>query len=167
MSLKSKKTLVEVVIGLLLAIGYLVYALSPVAPLMEETNRWAIMMLATMGIGVGAMILTEVAFNVGYVVVLAHRKQHEPKEKQEIKEEIEQSVEVAFKEDEMDKQISFKIHFVAMGIIGTALIVALFLIAFNIPLMICMNVVFASCVAGMLVDAILKIVLSEKGLRLN
>ena len=166
MALKSKKTLFQVVLGLGLGIGYLVYALSGAAPAVADIKGWAVAMLIVIAIGVGTMIVSEIIFHIVISAGVAIKEEMKGnKDKKDIDNKIRVANNCMEKEDEMDKSINLKANYVNSGFVGTGIFAALITLACGVTGMVAMHIVLGACVLGSIVDGVCKIFFYEKGIK--
>ena len=166
MALKSKKTLVQLISGLGVVIGYLIYALSSAAPAVADTKGWAIVVLVTLVIGIGAMIAIEIVFHIVISASIATKEELKGnKDKKDIEGKIRAAAKCIDKEDEMDKKINLKANQINLSIIGTGLVAALIALACGAAGIVAMHIVLGACVLGSMSDGICKIFCYEKGIK--
>ncbi|MDR0849878.1 MAG: hypothetical protein LBN07_00120 [Christensenellaceae bacterium] len=157
MSFKSKKIITELVAGLGMLAGYLIYSLSSSAPGVEDLKGWAILILIALGIGIGVCIVVEIAFHVVVHIRVNIR------ERGKDKKEIERIVKSEMSEDEMDKSIDNKSNRMGYGITGLGIIVALIVLACGVGPVIALHVILGACFLSAVCQGIFAVVCYEKG----
>jgi len=159
MTFKSKQTLVSILGGIALTVGYTFYAFSSKAPQSDDLKSWAIAMLTTIGIGIAAIIVVQILFHIASAIAIAVKKRTKDDET------IKRIMSSATKEDELDKLIALKASHVSFSIIGIGFVAALFSLAFGVLPVVALHIIFGSSMLGCLIDGIVSIFYYEKGIR--
>lgn len=155
MTYNSKRTISSMSAGLILVIAYLFYALGGSAPGPEDLKSWAIHMLIFIGIGIGALIVIQIAFHIVFAVSIAVR---------EGEGAVEREIASHTLEDERDKLISLKASHIGHICMGIGLLAALACLALGIPAVAALHVLLGSCALGTLVDGGVSVYLYERGM---
>ena len=157
MTYNSKRTLVSMVMGIILVIAYIFYALGAKAPAQDNLSAWAMLMLTFIGIGVVGVIVIQILFNVLFAVGIAVKNQ--PCEDKE----VERIVSATMVEDERDKLISLKSTHVGSICAGLGILTCLIVLALGHSALTGLHVVLAATVIGSLSEGIASIFLYERG----
>ena len=167
MSTKSKKTLMEVLLGLALGVGYLIFALGSKAPAVEDTAGWAIAMLIALGIGIVAVVIAEILFHIMLSIVITAKTKANNKDadNKDIGKQVESAVKDFTKEDEMDKLIDLKANKFAISFSGAGFLAALIVLACGVGAVVAMQIMLGACLVGALAEGIYKIVCNELGVK--
>lgn len=159
MSYKSKRTITSMSAGVLLCVGYLIYALGSRAPEAGNLKGWAALMLAFIGISVGALIVIQILFHIGYSIGVAVKEQNRQDK------EVERIVASAMVEDEMEKTISLKSSHIGYICCGGGFLVMLVALAIGISAVVALHILFGSFLLGSLAEGGFSIYLYESGVR--
>ena len=160
MSYKSKRTIASIVVGIVLIIIYIIFAMKKNVPGAESPDTlrsWAILMLIFLGIGIVASIIVQIIFAIGYSIGVA------VKESDKNDKEVERIIESSMFEDEMDKMITLKSEYVGFVIVGIGFVTALITLAAGMSAVFALNITFASFAVGSLASGIASIVGYERG----
>ena len=159
MSYSSKRTISNVVAGLLLVAAYIIYASGSNAPAPEDLKSWATAMLVFIGIGVGAIIVIQIAFHVFLAIRIAVKEEERDSKK------IERIIESTMVEDEREKLIGLKsarVGYICAGAGAMAMLIAL---AAGVSAVMALQLLFGSSAAGSIVEGIVSVYFYEKGVR--
>jgi len=158
MSFKSKRTLVTLITGIGLAVGYSTYALGRHAPAAGDIGAWALAMLVFIGGAILASIIIQIAFHIIYSVGVAVRE----RTREDV--EVERIIVSDTAEDELDKLIGLKSSRAGYVCTGLGFVVALAALAFlDTSTVAALHVVMGACFAGALLEGCVSIRLYEKG----
>ena len=160
MSYQEKRTITNIISGVLVLTAYGIYVLgkyqSHMASL-DDLRFCGITMLIFIGAGAAAMIVTQILFHVALSIGIAAKKR-DCDEK-----EIEKEIEYTVVEDEMDKLIDLKAMRVGFIIGGAGFIAALVSAALNFPVAVMLNIIFLSFSMGTLAEGVLSLHYYRKG----
>ncbi|MCL2023735.1 MAG: hypothetical protein FWG82_05125 [Oscillospiraceae bacterium] len=157
MSYNSKKTVVSMATGILLAVIYIIYALGDRAPAPDDVKAWAVAMLIFIGIGVTAMIVIMVLFHIAFAIGIAV-KENDCDDK-----EVERIVKSSMVEDERDKLIERKSTHIEHTFVGMGLIAALIALACAMSIVAAVHIMLGATIGGMLIGGCQNIYYHERG----
>ena len=158
MMLKSKMTVVGMIVATVLVTGYLLYAMSDNAPAADDLKGWATLILIFIGISVIAHIVTQIIAHIVFAASVA------VKEKDKDERTIERMIESEVAEDEMDERITLKSSHVGYGCVGVGFVLTLLALAFfNVTVSVMLNILLMVFFIAMVVDGAVSIYLYEKG----
>ena len=157
MTYKSKRTLTSMTTGLLLLIGYFIYATGNQAPAAEDLRGWAILMLSFIGISVVASIVIQILFHILFSVGIAIGQEGTDDK------EVERMISSAMVEDEMDKAISLRSSHVGYICAGVGFVAGLAGLALNLLPVLVLHIMFVFFAVGSLVEGGISIYLYERG----
>ena len=158
MTFKSKRTLVSMMAGVVLAIAYIVHALGKNAPSREDLSMWALTLLVFIGISVLTMIVIQILFHVLYSVGVA------VKERSRDDSEVERIIASEAAEDELDQIIALKASHAGYLFTGLGFIAALAWLAFwGASAVAALHIMFAAIFIGTFVEGCLSIRFYERG----
>jgi hypothetical protein len=152
MSYQEKKTIANLVAGILVLIAYCVHAISKyqagtVGP--DDLKSWAGIMLIFTGIGIAVAIVMNIVFHIILAVMGEIRKEKTIDER----------------EDEMDKLISLKSLRIGYAVGGAGFIASLLSLVLNCPAAVMINILFLSFGMASLVEGFLRLYFYRKGVR--
>ena len=153
----SKKTIVNIVAGAVLAVAYLVFALGSSAPETENLKGWAVAILVLVGSGVASQIVIQVIFHIVYSASIA------AKEAGLNDEEIMRVVSSEMADDEMDKLINLKSAHIGYICVGIGFVTALVMIALGHPVIYALHALLGSFLTGSLAESCVTVYLYERG----
>lgn len=162
MSYQEKKTIANIVSGVLVLAAYIIYALGRLqagTADLGDLKFWAITMLIFIGIGIGVAIVIQILFHILFAISVAVQ------ERGRDDKEIEKTIERSTVEDEMDKLIELKSMRVAFIFAGVGFVAGLILLALDSPPAVMLNVLFLSCSAGSLSEGFLGLHYYRKGVK--
>ena len=159
MSLKSKRTVVSIAAGIAALIAYIIYALSGGAPGAEDLKAWAIVMIVSLGIAIGAQIVVQIVFHIAAAIGISI------KERDESGKTAERIIKSEMAEDERDKQITLKASHIGYSCAGAGFVAALIALACGASAVTALHILLGAGFAATLVDAVMSIILYEKGQR--
>ena len=162
MSYQEKRTIVNIVFGVLILAAYCVYVFGAyqahvAAP--DDLKFFAAAMLKFIGIGVVVTIVVQVIFHILLSVAIA------VKERDHDGKKIEKAVEAAVVEDEMDKLIGHKSARFGYAIAGAGFIASLITLMLDYPAALMLNIIFLSFGAGSLAEGALSLYYYRAGIR--
>lgn len=157
MTLKSKGTIVSLVMGAAVLAGYIVLALSKVAPAADDLKRWAIFIIGCIGISVGIQVVTQVFFQIFAGARIA------AKEGEKDKKKILRIISSEMAEDERDKKITLKTSHIGYGCVGIGFILALIALACGARVVVVLHILLGACFVAALIEGIISIYMYEKG----
>ena len=160
MSYNSKKTIVSMVAGIILAVTYIIYALGKSAPASEDLKGWAIVMLVFIGIGVAAVIVIMILFHIAFAIGVAVKEKmqgHEPDEN------VERIMKSSMIEDERDKLIERKSDRVEHTFAGIGFVGMLIALACGASVVIALHMALGATSLGMMVGGCVNIYYHERG----
>jgi len=162
MSYSSKRTITSMAAGLLLIIAYAIYALGSHAPAHEDLKSWAVVMLVFIGIGIVTTIVIMILFHIAFAIGVA-AKEHFQGRKPE--ENVERIMKSSMVEDEREKLIALKSSRIGYICAGVGFVAALVALAFGMPAVIALHIMFGSCAIGSLIEGCVGVYLHERGVR--
>ncbi len=157
MSYNSKRTIASIIGGVFLIIAYIIYALGEHSPTPEDLKSWAIAILVFIGIGVITIIVIQIIFHIATAIVIAVKEEEHNDEKNE------NHVSSLMVEDERDKLINLKSAHIGYLFVGIGFILALFNLAFNMPSVFALHILFGSFAIGSIIEGIATVYFYEKG----
>ena len=158
MSFNSKRIIVGMGVGVVMLISYLFFALGTKAPALNDVRAWALAMLMFIGISVLVMIVVQILFHIAYSIGIAIQQRHQGDEK------VERIISATIAEDERDKQISLMSMRIGYRISGFGSLLVLGVLAFGLPMVLALHLVFGMCFLGNFVEGIAGVVYHEKGI---
>ena len=157
MSYKSKRNLVNMIAGVLLIIGYTIYALGMASPAPDDLKRWAVTMLIFIGTSVAVMIVIQILFHIGLAIGIA------VKEKENDDKRVERIIESSMYEDERDKLINLKSSHIGNVCAGVGFVAGLIALALGISAVVALHVIAGAFAVGSIIEGCVNIFLDERG----
>ena len=158
MMIKSKMTIVNITVAVVLMIGYLIYIGGGNAPAADDTREWAKLILIFIGISVVAQIISHIVSQAVFAASVA------AKEKDNDKKAIQRIIRSETAEDEMDEDITLRSSHVGYGVAGVGFIAMLVaMVFFDMSAMLMLNVMLIVFFVSSLIDSSVSIVLRETG----
>lgn len=157
MAYNTKRTIVSIVAGVILAVAYLIYAMGSGAPETDDLKRWAVAILIFIGIGVVLQIVIQIILQIVYSVSTAVRETGIDDK------EIERIVSSEMYDDEMDKLINLKSAHIGYILVGVGFIAALIVIATGCPVIYALHILFGSYLASSVAEGLVAAYLYERG----
>lgn len=157
MTLKSKKNITSMAMGILSLVAYLIYALGNSAPPAGDLKAWASAILIFVGISVAAQIVAQIVFHIAVAVGIAVR------EREKDGKIVERIIKSEMSEDERDKGIIQKASHFGYICVGTGFAAALTALALGALAVTALHILLAACFAAGLAEGIVNICLYEKG----
>ena len=165
MPYKIKRTIIALVSGVLLLIGYSVFAIGKVnsgAASLDDAKFWATTILLVIGIAIVAMIIIQIVFHIVLSVAAAVNEQIKTGQCDDKK--VERSIELEMVEDEMDKLIELKSTKIGFTIVGIGFVAALGSMALGWQPGVMLNILFGSFAVGSMIEAVAQIHYYRKGI---
>jgi len=159
MSYSSKRSIVSIIAGVILAAAYIIYALGQNAPAPEDLKSWAILMLIFIGIGVGAMVVIQIVFHIALAIGITI------KDPEQNSDRAEREIESMAVEDERQKLIDLKVGKIGYICIGIGFVAMLVALAFDITAVCALHIMLGAVVLGSITEGITGIYYNEKGVR--
>jgi hypothetical protein len=159
MSYHSKRTIANIVAGILLIAAYVIYALGSHASSPDNLKSWAIMMLVFIGIGVGIAIVIQIIFHIALAVGIAVKEQGCDDKK------VNRILSASMVEDEREKLISLKAARVGYICAGTGSVTALLALAFGVSIVAALHIMLGAFASGSIVEGVVSVYFHEKGVR--
>ncbi|MDR3107410.1 MAG: hypothetical protein LBU05_04330 [Bifidobacteriaceae bacterium] len=159
MSFSSQRTLASLVAGAGLLAAYTVYAFGAGLVWSPDLKRVAVAMLVFIGIGVGAVIVVQIAFHVFAAVRAAVREGHSDDDR------IERWLSSSMVEDEMHKLVSLKASQAAAVGAGAGMIALLAALAWGASPAFGLHLMLWCCGVGSLVEGVIAIWFHQHGVR--
>lgn len=157
MTLKSKRNIMSMAMGVLTFVAYLIYALGNSAPHAEDLKAWAIVMLVFIGISIAVQIVAQIAFHIAVAVGIA------AKEREKDGKAVERIIKSEMTEDERDRRINQKSSHIGYICVGIGFVAALIALAFGALAVAALHILLAACFAAGLTEGIVNVCLYEKG----
>jgi hypothetical protein len=158
MSYQVKKTLISLFGSLIIVILYITNIL-PQIGVLTDLSAWAKIMLVFIGLGAGLMIIIHILFHILLSVGIAIHERHKDEKA------IEKTIENEMIEDEMTKLIELKSVNVGYIIISIGFVSGLILLALNYNMVLVLNVMYLSFYLGSIIEALVNIYFSLRGVR--
>jgi hypothetical protein len=169
MNYHEKKTIVTSIVGLAVSLSYLLFAIIKYNEGSAESltlKFWASKILIFVGIGVIAIIVVLILFNIFYSIYLAYKLKTENPEltDKEIENQISQIVKTNTLEDEMAKLIELKSTRIGFAIAGFGFILALVSLLLNFSPVIMLNILFLSFSLGSALEGFVQLYYYKRGI---
>ena len=146
------------IMGVLLAAAYIIYALSDSSPAPDDLKSWAAAMLVFIGIGVAAAIVIQIIFHIALSIGIA------VKEREQDEKTVERIIASTVVEDERDKLISLKSAHIGYIFAGLGFVAALVALAFGTQFVTALHILFGTFSSGSLVEGIVSVYFYERGI---
>ena len=159
MSYGSKKTIASMAAGILLFIGYTLYALRKQAQGMGGIAAWATTILAFIGISIAAVIVIQILF---HILLAAGTAAKQPGSSDK---EIGKALEITMAEDEMDRLISLKSERIGYICAGLGFIGVLLSLSLGASPVFALHLLLGAFGAGSLLEGGVSVYLYERGVR--
>jgi len=158
MLLKSKKTVISMVVAAVLFIGYVIYALSNSAPAGDDLSGWAFLILVFIAICVVAEIIVHIVAGAIFSASLS------AKERTVDRRTIKRMILSDMNEDEMDERITLRSSHVGYGVVGVGFVLTLIAVAFfDISAALVLNLILAWFFLSQIANSCLSVCLYEMG----
>ena len=158
MTFKSKRKIMAIIIGLMVWVFYIVFALSAQAPAVDDVSAWAIVILKFIGITVGVAIISQILFHVAYAIGVA------AKERDQDDKQVERIISSTVVEDEMDKAVELKSSAVGYVCMGVGFVIMLFALATRLPFVWALHIQLGAIMLASVIEGIVSIYLYERGI---
>jgi len=170
MNYHEKKTIVTSVMGIIVSISYLFYAIIKFNEGTAESltlKFWAARILIFIGIGVGAIIVSLILFHIFYSIYLAIKLKMENAEMsdKEIEDQIALMIKTDTVEDEMAKLIELKSMRIGFAFSGIGFVLALISLLLNYSPVIMINILFMSFSVGSALEGFVQLYYYRRGIR--
>ncbi len=169
MNYHEKKTIVTSIVGLAVSISYFIFAIikyNESSPESLTLKFWAARILIFIGIGVVAIIVVLILFNIFYSIYLAYKlKTEDPKlSDKEIENQISQIVKTNTLEDEMAKLIELKSMRIGFAFAGFGFVLALVSLLLDFSPVIMLNILFLSFSLGSALEGFAQLYYYKRGI---
>ena len=169
MNFHEKRTIITSVMGILVTLSYLIYAVITYNKGTTESlslKFWATSMLIFIGIGVVAIIVVLILFHIFYSMHLAYRLKIDNPEMsdKDIEEKISQMIKIDTREDEMGKLIELKSMRIGFAFAGVGFVLALVSLLFNYSPIIMINILFLSFSLGSALEGFVQLYYYRRGI---
>ncbi len=153
MSYQMAKTVTNILSGAVVLIVYLFHVSSRYQAgliAMDDLKSWAQVMLIFIGIGIAVAIVVQIVFHILFSIGIAVKESIKNGNCSD--QTIEKNIEMEMVEDEMGKLIELKSMRVSYITVGVGFVASLFLLFFDYPVFIALNVLFVSFLTGGILD---------------
>ena len=157
MAYTSKRTIINMCVGILLMIVYIVYALSDASPIPEDLKSWALAILIYIGACIVAVIVIQIFFHIAFAVGIS------VKEKSNDNKMAERIIKSSMVEDERDKLISLKSTRIGYSFTGFGFIAGLITLAIGIPTVVVLHIMTGGFAVGSIIEGVLSVYFNERG----
>jgi uncharacterized membrane protein len=160
MTYNSKKNIISMAAGTIWILAYIIYVFAGKSPAADDIQAWAKLMLIFIGIGAAAQIVIMILFHIAFAIGVAAKEHMQGRAPGE---NVERIVKSSILEDERDRMIGFKSSRAGKTAVGLGFIAALIFLAFGIPVIAALHIIFGVCAAGALLEGGMGIYLHERG----
>ena len=157
MSFKSKRTITNMAVGMILTVTYVLYIMRSLPQEKRSLPSWAGLILIFIGIGIGTMIVVQILFHIVYSIAIAVKEGGEDEEK------IERLISSSAIEDEMDSIIGMKSARVAQICSGIGFVGALIFLTLGYSTVMALHIQLASIMLGTLIEGMVSVYFYERG----
>lgn len=160
MSYQSTKTITSMVTGVGLLAAYCIYAFGKYGSGVAEEGDiqfWARTMLIFIGIGIAAQIVLQIIFHIAFSIGIA------VKEGAADEKRINRKIQASMIEDEMDKLIELKSLRFGFIFASVGFVSALIIMALGHSIVIALNIMYLSFMAGSLLEGFASLYFYRKG----
>jgi hypothetical protein len=169
MNYHGKKTIVTSVVGILVTLAYLIFAIikyNEASPESLTLKFWAAKILIFIGIGVVALIISLILFSIFYSIYLAIKLKKENSEltDKEIEAQISLLIKTDSIEDEMGKLIELKSMRVGFVFAGIGFVLALVSLILDFSPVIMINILFLSFSLGSALEGFAQLYYYKRGI---
>lgn len=161
MSYQEKRTIVNIILGVLVQVAYCVYVFGKYQShtvSLDDLKFCGTTMLIFIGIGIIAAIIVQILFHIALSIGIA------VKEKNCDEKKIENEITCNMVEDEMDKLIQLKAMKTGFIIGGAGFIASLVAAVFNYPAAVVLNIIFLSFGLGTLAEGAMSLYYYRRGI---
>ncbi|MCF7924872.1 MAG: hypothetical protein K9L64_07210 [Candidatus Izimaplasma sp.] len=168
MNFHEKKTIVTSIVGLLISLSYLLYAIIKYNEGSAESltlKFWAARILIFIGIGVVAIVIAIIFLHIFYSIYLAIKlkQENEALSDKEIEEQISQMIKTDSIEDEMAKLIELKAMRIGFAFAGIGFVLSLIAVLLNYSPIIMVNILFLSFSIGSALEGFVQLYYYRRG----
>jgi len=161
MSYQEKKTIINMSVGTILLAAYCLttfgrWKAGTIDP--NDLKFWAGSMLLFIGIGVAAIIITQIVFHILMSIGIAVR------ERKFDDAELDRALKANTVEDEMDQLIELKSNRIGTAFGGLGFVAALVSLTLNAPVAVMINILFLACSVGTLAEGFYSLHCYRKGI---
>ena len=165
MSYQVKRTITNILTGVIVLAAYCFYAFSRyqsglLAP--DDLKSWAQIMLIFIGVGIAAAIVIQIVFHILLSIGIAIKESIKNGSCDD--QEIEKTIELEMIEDEMDKLIELKSLRVGFIVAGIGFVASLIALVLNYPTMIMLNLLFISFSTGSILEGFAQLYYYKRGI---
>jgi hypothetical protein len=165
MSYQVKRTITNILTGLIVLTAYCIYAFGRyqsgiLAP--DDLKSWAQIMLIFIGIGIIAAIVIQIVFHILLSIGIAIKENIKNGSCDD--QEIEKTIKLEMIEDEMDKLIELKSLRVGFIVAGVGFIASLIVLLLNYPAMVMLNLLFISFSLGSILEGFTQLYYYKRGI---
>jgi len=169
MNYHEKKTLLTSVVGLIVLLSYIIYAINVYYEGTVESlalKFWATKILIFVGVGVISIVIALVIFHILYSIYLSIKLKTENKDMtdNEIEEIVSQMIETDTFEDEMAKLIGLKAMRIGFAFAGVGFVLSLISLLLNYSPIIMINILYLSFGLGAVVEGFVQVYYFRKGI---
>lgn len=164
MSYQEKRTIVNMISGVLVLVAYSIYALNRYnsgAAAASDLKSWAGAILIFIGIGIAATIIIQIVFHILLSIFIAVEKKIQDQTYDD--KEIEKSIKSEMVEDERDRLIDLKSTRIGFALAGGGFIAALVSLLLDYSPVVMLNILFISFLAGSLVEGFTQLYYYRRG----
>jgi len=170
MNYHEKKTIVTSIMGIIVSMSYLFYAIGKYNEGSAESltlKFWAAKILIFIGIGVAAVIVALILFHIFYSIYLAIKlkMENQSMSDKEIEEKVALMIKTDTVEDEMAKLIELKAMRVGFAFAGIGFVVALISLLLDYSPIIMINILFISFSLGSALEGFVQLYFYKRGIR--
>lgn len=165
MSYQERRTIVNILSGLIITVAYCIYAFGRYqsgAVGANDLKFWAGTMLIFIGIGIVAIIILQIVFHILMSISIAVSKKIQNQECGD--DDIEKSIHLEFVEDEMHKLIELKSMQVGFVVAGIGFVTALVTLLFGYSAAVMLNILFLSFNLGSILEGVTQIYFYRRGI---
>ena len=166
MSAKSMRAVAAMITGILLLVGYTLYALRQ-SPQIEGLQAWAVTLLVFIGISAAVEIVVQIVFHIALSIGIAIKEEVKDGKSRDktCDKTVERIISSTLAEDERDKFISLKSDFVGYICAGAGALAALIALAAGVQDVIALHIAFGSFFVGGLAEGMARVFYYERGVR--
>ena len=157
MTYNSKRTIVSMVAGTILAVSYIIYALVIKPPASDDLKPWAVSLLVFIGMGIISQILIQIVFHIAFAIGIVVKGEAVDKEN------IGRIFTSIGTEDEMNKLISLKSSRIGYICAGVGLLITLAALALGVSEVAALHILVGSFVVGSLAEGCASVRFHERG----
>jgi len=162
------RAVVAMVTGIVLFVGYVVYALGKDAEGAVSLQAWAVALLIFIGISVAAEIVVQIVFHITLSIGVAAKEELRggtANDEKAREKEVERIIRSAVQEDERDKFISLKSNFAGYMCAGAGAMAALIALAAGAAEALALHIAFGGFFVGAIAEGAARVFYYERGVR--